>query len=133
MRKKARGNFELRSNLGKRDQVPSGSSIEHRVTIFNYADFDIQTGFVSRCRDDAIAYVRSGEAWEPVSARLEAREFRLRPENSFEFPEDLGASDVARTRQMSQVIIKPWRRRLAPTSIIEWPLDDGLVHNVRVV
>lgn len=132
MRKKSRGNFEVRSDLGRRSQVRAGGLVRHRVTIFNRADFDIDAGFVSRCRDGAITYVRAGEKWNPVPARLEARELRLRRENSFEFPEDLTASNSARASQMSQVLIEPWRRRVAPTATKEFPLGGGFVHNVTI-
>jgi hypothetical protein len=132
MRKKSRGNFEIRSDLGRRSQVRPGGSVRHRVTIFNRADFDIDAGFVSRCRDGAIAYVQAGEEWNPIPARLEARELRLQRENSFEFPEDLAASNDVRAQRMSQVSITPWRRRVAPTATKEFPLGGGFVHNVTI-
>jgi hypothetical protein len=106
--------------------------VEHRVSIFNRADFDVDTSFVSRCRDGEIAYLRTGGEWEPIPARLDARELRLQSENSFEFREDLAASGSARPPRMSQVLIRPWRRRLAPAAPKEFPFADGLVHNVRI-
>lgn len=133
MPEKPLGNFEVDSDLGKRSRVPAGGSVTHRVTILNRADFDVDAGFVSRCRDDAIAYALAGREWEPKSARLEAREgYLLRPENSFEFPEDLTASSTARAMQMSQLLIEPWRRRVAPTATKEFPLFGGFVHRVTI-